>query len=255
MINCRTRGLILTVHDYGESDKIVTFFSPDIGRAGGIAKGAKRSKKRFVNKLEEFSLLQIMYRPARREGLLFISEAELDNAFLGIRYRYSSYLAAVFIIELVLRLTREHDPDPQIFALLAWAMQALDERCDPLAIAALFHLKILDAAGYQPQLEGCCRCSQPVRPGPGYTLNPGSGLLLCSSCSADQRNPAGSLSVQTLRFMQHAQRTELQNLSRLRLPGKNGREILDNLQRYTRYLLQHDIISWNQLRRHSAENP
>ena len=57
MLPTRTRGIILRVNDYGESDKLVTFFSPDIGKATAIAKGAKRSQHRFVNKLELFTLL------------------------------------------------------------------------------------------------------------------------------------------------------------------------------------------------------
>ncbi|NOQ45602.1 MAG: DNA repair protein RecO, partial [Desulfobulbaceae bacterium] len=85
MISRRTRGIVLSVSAHGESDKLVTFYSPDLGRSTGIAKGAKRSKQRFVNKLEEFSLLQIMYRPSRGSGLLFLSEAELDRAFLSLR--------------------------------------------------------------------------------------------------------------------------------------------------------------------------
>ena len=248
MNNRHTRGLVLCVSDYSESDKIVTFFSPDMGRVTGIAKGAKRSKKRFVNKLEEFSLLQIMYRPARRRGLLLVSEAELENAFLGLRYSYSAYVAAMYAVELALRLTREQDPDPGIFALLVWAMQALDRQHDPLEVAALFHLKILGASGYEPQLAQCGRCGEPVRQGTGYALDADSGFLLCGSCREDVHGGAAALSVQTIRFMQHAQRLDVNNLARLRLPRRNAMEVLGNLQRYSRYLLQHDIIAWHQIR-------
>jgi DNA repair protein RecO (recombination protein O) len=248
MNNHRSQAVILSVSDFSESDKVVTFFSPDIGRVTGIAKGAKRSKKRFVNKLEEFSLLQVMYRPARRGGLLLLLEADLENAFLGLRNRYASYVAAMFAVELVLRLTREMDPDPQIFRLLLWSMQALDRQRDPLETAALFHLKILGASGYEPQLVQCGCCGGPIRSKHAYTLDPDSGSLFCSSCRDDIRGPASALSVQTIRCMQHAQRLDLTNLARLRLRRINAMEILANLQRYTRHLLQQEIISWNQLR-------
>ena len=33
--------------DFGESDKIVTFFTLEVGKLKGIAKGARRSRKRF----------------------------------------------------------------------------------------------------------------------------------------------------------------------------------------------------------------
>ena len=54
-------AIVLKVNDLGESDKIVTFYSKQAGKIAGIAKGAKRSKKRFSNKLEMFSLLEVQY--------------------------------------------------------------------------------------------------------------------------------------------------------------------------------------------------
>ena len=255
MSSCRTRGIVLHVTDHGEADKIVTFFSQDLGRATGIAKGAKRSLKRFVNKLEEFSLLQFLYRPARGEGLLFLSEAELENAYLAIRTHYDRYVVAMYAGELTLRFTREHDPDPGIFALLAWTMQELAEGRDPLAVAGFFHLRLLGAAGYEPQLDRCGLCAAPVANGRDCALHAGRGFLVCARCLGEQRGAALPLSMQTLRFLQHAQRTDLKNLTRLRLSRNNALEALRILYRYTQQLLQHDIHAWRQVRQLAADQP
>lgn len=255
MSNCRTRGIVLHVTDHGEADKIVTFFSPDLGRATGIAKGAKRSLKRFVNKLEEFSLLQFLYRPARGDGLLFLSEAELENAYLAIRSHYDRYVVAMYAGELTLRFTREHDPDPEIFVLLSWTMQELAEGRDPLAVAVFFHLRLLGAAGYEPQLDRCGLCAAPVANGRNCGLHAGRGALVCARCLNEQRGSVLPLSMQTLRFLQHAQRTDLKNLTRLRLSRNNALEALRILYRYTQHLLQHDIHAWRQVRQLAADQP
>lgn len=247
MTNCRTRGLILHVCDHGESDKIVTFFSPDIGKASGIAKGAKRSKKRFVNKLEIFSLLRVIYRPARADGLLFLDEAELENGFISLRHNYDRYVAAIYAGELALRFTREMDPHPELFPLLLWAMNSLEEGREPLETAALFHLRILRTAGYEPSLGSCGFCHRKVQSGEEYALHPGSGSLICGRCRIRQPISFLSLSVQTIKFLSHAQQLELTNLGRLRLPRKNAMEALAILYRYTQHLLQHDIYSWHQI--------
>jgi DNA repair protein RecO (recombination protein O) len=252
MTNCRTRGLILHVYDHGESDKIVTFFSPDIGKASGIAKGAKRSKKRFVNKLEIFSLLQVTYRPARGDGLLFLEEAELENGFIALRHSYDRYVAAIYAGELALRFTRELDPHPELFFLLLWTMSSLEGGRDPLEIAALFHLRILSTAGYEPSLDNCGFCHRQVLAGEEFALHPGSGSLICGHCRKRQPTSFLSLSVQTLKFLSHAQQLDLANLGRLRLPRKNAMEALVILYRYTQHLLQHDIHSWHQIVRPSS---
>ena len=244
----RTRGLVLRVSDHSEADKIITFFSPDLGKVTGIAKGAKRSKQRFVNKLEEFSLLEIMYRPPRRNSLLFIVEAELEKAFLALRQNFKRYLVAMLIAELVLRFTQEHDPDTEIFSLLLWAMSTLEKGEDPLQTGALFHLRLLGAAGYRPALDRCGLCGTTVKAGISYSLHPESGSLVCDGCGSSMSGPPVSLSVQTLKFLDYAQRLDLKNIDRLRLPKKNAEEALTFLNRYSRHLLQHDITSWQQIR-------
>jgi len=247
MISCRTRGIILNVFDHGESDKIIVFFSPDLGKASCIAKGAKRSKKRFVNKLELFSLLHIQYKPARNNTLLFLDEADLENSFLSLRHHYDRYLAAMYLGELTLRFTREYDPDRFIFSLMTWALQALEDGRDPLETSALFHLRLLGSAGYEPMFDSCGFCGERVGPGHAYTLHADSGSVLCGKCRDTMRGSVFTLSLQTLKFLLHAQRTEIHNLNRLRLSRKNCVEALTLLHRYTQHLLQHDIHSWQQL--------
>lgn len=245
---CHTRGIVLHVTDHSEADKIVTFFSPDLGRVAGIAKGAKRSQKRFVNKLEEFSVLQILYRPARSDGLLLLSEADLENAHLPLRIHYDRYVVAVHAAELVLRFTREHDPDPDIFALLAWALQALTEGRDPLAVAVYFQLRLLGVAGYEPLLDRCGFCGTAVANGDRYALHAGRGALVCARCQEMQNGAILTLSVQTLKFLHHAQHADLINLARLRLSRHCAMEALNILHRYSQHLLQHDIHAWRQVR-------
>lgn len=254
MNNCRTRGLILSVSDYSESDKIVTLYSPDLGKITCIAKGAKRSKKRFVNKLEEFSFLSLLYNPPKKEGLLLLQEADLENAFLSLRTIYSRYVAATFIVELTLRFTREHDPDPDIFSLLLWAMEGLENNRSPLDICALFLLRILSAAGYQPVLDRCSFCTKHIQAGQSYALHAGGGSLICEECRSATKNEGIAISVQTLKFLDHAQRTDLGNLERLRLTRKNTIEALNVLYRYTLHLLQHEIHSWQQIKALQAKD-
>lgn len=248
MNNCRTRGLVLRVSDHGESDKIVTLYSPDLGKATAIAKGAKRSKKRFSNKLEEFTLLQIHYNTPKRDSLLFLREADLEDSFLSLRQVYDRFVAASFIGELTLRFTREHDPDPPLFSLLTWALEGLDKGSAPLQTCALFLLRILSATGYQPVLERCGYCGETVRSGCSYSLHTGGGSLVCDSCRNTVRGNTSTISVQTLKFLQHAQRIDQENLERLRMTPKNVHESLEILHKYALHLLQHEIHCWKLLK-------
>src|SRR5262245_31804108 len=77
----RTPAIILRSRVYGESDKIVTFLTRNWGKVTGIAKGAKRSRRRFVNVLESFTHVELRFRPSRGEELAFIFGCELLQNF------------------------------------------------------------------------------------------------------------------------------------------------------------------------------
>ncbi|MGB5686373.1 MAG: DNA repair protein RecO [Candidatus Electrothrix sp.] len=247
---CRTECIVLKNVDLGESDKIITLYSPDIGRFAVIAKGAKRSQKRFVNKLEEFSLLDISYRPAKHNRLHFLSEAELKEAFLSLRTNWQRYCAATLANELVLRCTGEHDPDSRIFSLLHWLLEALHHGASPLPTVVFFHLHLLDACGYRPRLKHCanCSCSPDKNRGLNFALQPSNGTLLCSQCNGNPDRSRFTLSLQSLKFLQTAQGMTTKQVHRLQMPKNVTSECLHVLHSYSKYLLQCDIHSWNFLR-------
>ncbi len=244
MDHLQTRGIILTVIDHGESDKIVTFYSPDLGKATAIAKGAKRSKKRFVNKLEEFTQLKIFYRKSKRGGLIFLSEAELENAFLSLRKEYDRYVVATTISEIINRFTGEYDPDQRLFSLLSWIFNFLESGNSPLQAAVLFQLRILTATGYQPDLTKCRRCGETVAATGNYGFNPAAGTLFCQTCNQQTGSSFLPLSLQTIRILQRAQAMDLSRLDRIKFSSQSLREALNMLNRYSRHLLQREIHSW-----------
>jgi DNA repair protein RecO (recombination protein O) len=57
----KSEAIILQVKPFQESDLIVNFFSADLGRLVGIAKGAKKSKKRFSHCLEPLSRVRLFF--------------------------------------------------------------------------------------------------------------------------------------------------------------------------------------------------
>ena len=78
-------AIILRTRDYRESDRLITFFSRSQGQLTGIAKGARRSKKRFVHTLEPLSHVLITYADRSSSGLVRIDASELKNGFIELR--------------------------------------------------------------------------------------------------------------------------------------------------------------------------
>lgn len=242
----RTAAVVLKVVDHGESDKIVTFYSAAAGRQTGIAKGAKRSSKRFVNKLEVFSLLEISYSRRYQNGLAHIVEADLLDPHINLRRDHDSYIAASLITELVLVWVRDNDVDPQLFSTLLWALHNLNRGRPPLTTVIFFQIKLLGIVGYRPQLSACIACGGLESSAAPYSFNLGQGGVICGRCRGDSASPASHLplSLSTMKLLHSAQEMELEKLQRLQFSDRSHTEAAALLKKYCEYLLQREIQSW-----------
>ena len=246
MSSKKMTAVVLKVNDLGEADKIVTFYSKERGRMAGIAKGAKRSKKRFSNKLEIFSLLDVVYDDRGRSGLIRIAEAELLDPFITLRENYDRYVSGVLACELIYYWSGEYDADRNIFNLLLWTLQSLDRGSSASVVQILFQIKLYTLVGYRLHLSGCTRCENPEQPGKSQVFHPGRHGLLCRNCSpAPAARESAPLSLNTIKLLQHAQDLPLEKLERLRFSEASVREALQLFKLYGQYLLQREIAAWN----------
>lgn len=245
MASRKMTAIVLRVNDLGESDKIVTFYSQETGKIAGIAKGAKRSKKRFCNKLEIFSLLDVLYVEGR-SSLVRISEAELLAPFMSLRQDYGRYVSAALTCELLYHWSRDYDADRDVFALLLWALENIDRGLPPLLVQIFFQVKLYTLLGYQLHLGGCSRCATDGPPGTPYVFHPGRHGLLCGKCSPPlATREISPLSLNTIKLLRSAQELPMEKLNRLRFSDTSIREALHLFKGYGQYLLQREIAAWD----------
>jgi len=240
----QTLAVVLQVMDHGDADKIVTCYSQELGKLAAIAKGAKRSKKRFVNKLEPFSLLDLSYEESRTSSLMRLDQAELISAFPTLRREYNRYTAASLLCEQMLQWTREHDADPDLFTLLRWALTCLEQGQPPFATVILFEIRMLDLLGYKPNLSGCLRCGQLAPARRPYHFSTSRSGLICKTCNRETEHGQVPVSLETAKLLHAAQQLDGNKLDRLHFSAEAIRESLTLLRRYDHHLLQREINSW-----------
>ena len=246
MTTKKMTAVVLKVGDLGEADKIVTFYSKQVGKLAGIAKGAKKSKKRFSNKLEIFSLLDILYDDRSRSGLVRIVEAELLIPYISLRQNYDRYVGAALACELIYYWSRDYDADRNIFDLLIWTLQNIDKGKSSRIVLIFFQIKLYTLLGYKLHLSGCIKCGIAEQAGKPYVFHPGRHGLLCRNCSpSPMSRETVSLSMNTIKLLQHAQDLPMEKIERLRFSDASIREALLLFRAYGQYLLQREIKAWN----------
>jgi DNA repair protein RecO (recombination protein O) len=240
----QSQAIVLQVRDHGDSDKIVTLFTETCGKLTGIAKGAKRSQKRFVNKLELFSLLDLHYVESRSSTLVRLDQAELITPFPSLRAVVTRYTAASLVCELLLSSTRENDPDKALFHLLSWTLNRIDQGHPISPTLILFQIKMLGLLGFSPQFGACGVCGRQVQTPFTYRFSAVLGGLVCRECIMENE-PLLPLSMETIKLLTRAQEMEHDKLDRLRFSPAAIHEALRLLRHYDNYLLQREIQSWN----------
>jgi DNA repair protein RecO (recombination protein O) len=151
MKKAQTEAIVLRLTDYGEADRIVSLFTLEQGRISGIARGARRSRKRFGGALESFAHLKLQLQLGA--GLPTLLSADICSIFLGIRAELAKIGSAAYACELVERLTPEAEANPRLFRLLFCYLERLDRAPPSPSDRRFFAVNLLKILGYQPELE------------------------------------------------------------------------------------------------------
>ncbi|MBJ6752515.1 DNA repair protein RecO [Geomonas anaerohicana] len=151
MKNTEAEGIVLRLTDFGEADRIVTLFTLEQGKLQGVARGAKRSKKRFAGALEPFAHLKLQLHLGT--SLPTLSSADIVGIFPGIRADLARIGCAAYACELVERLTPEDEPNPRLFRLLYCYLERLNDAPASPSDRRFFAVNLLKILGYQPELQ------------------------------------------------------------------------------------------------------
>ena len=236
----KRRGIVLMTTESGEADLVVTLYTAEDGLLRVIAKGARRSRKRFVNKLERFSLLDC--RLNRKYRLPLLEEAELIDSHLALRLDFDACAAADLICQHLRAWGTAGAGDRELLDLLLWALARLCRDQDRRRIVALFLARLHARTGYQPSLDACAVCGRAEADRAPYTFQPARGTMVCRHCATGPT--ALPLSPATIRTIEAAAAMPLATLDRLR-PGPAAiAEMLTMYKQYGRYPLDRDLAAW-----------
>ena len=247
----QTEAIVLRVIDYGESDRIVTFCTADFGKIRGIAKGARRSRKRFVNALEPFSCSRVHFSRRGPESLALIEGCDILSHFPGIRADLEKTLAASYLIDLTDQFTPEDKKNEASFFLLRDFLRLLEGTAMPEALLRFFEIRLLRISGYDPVLDHCLCCKTPIGKQAAYHFDAAKGGLTCNGCGPG--NPdAISVSLGTIRTLLLGREMEIGRLGRLLLSGQSADESRRLLGHFIRHILGRELNSvhvLNEIRR------
>jgi DNA repair protein RecO (recombination protein O) len=180
-----TESLVLHAFDYLESSRIVRLLTRDAGVRSALAKGARKSRRRFASGLDLFAqgTAFLHTRPGRELDTLSAFEDARTRTALG--EELERFTGAEAIAEIALAFGRE-GADAELFDAVVHALDALAVRSGAQAREATLAgaWQIVGALGFGPALGECAECDKPLASEEIALFSHAAGGVLCSRCAS-----------------------------------------------------------------------
>jgi DNA repair protein RecO (recombination protein O) len=176
----RTDGIVLQTRDLGEHDRIVVLYTRDHGKLAAVAPGARRIRSRFASVLEPFTWGDAVGFERAGRGLVRLDHFDVRRPFRAVREDLERLGQGARMLEALMRLTADRDPQAATFALLLRALRALETEA-PARVQLAFTLRLLDLLGHRPRLDRCGRCGRTVGAS-GVAFDGDAGGVVCAPC-------------------------------------------------------------------------
>ena len=203
-----------------------------------------RSRKRFVNSLEPFALVNLRFQDRPHSNLAFILTADLTVGYRQLVNSLESISHAAYLVEITDGLIGEREESCAVYQHLSDSLRYLEEYGTSLRFLTSFELKLLRLVGYQPALDRCRRCGKEPLEHAAFSwyFSPLDGGILCDSCAASRREtlPLGAKAVEVLAMLQ----SEIKHLpASLSLPLSVINEMRAVMLRFIQFHMAREIKS------------
>src|SRR4030043_523708 len=124
----QTEAIIIKRIKLGEADRILTLYTPELGKLKAVAKGTRRPKSKLGGHVELLTHSSLLL--ARGRNLDIVTQAQTADSFLALKEDLRRMSCGLYISELVDAFTEEDLESSSIFTLLLETMQRLTQAKD-----------------------------------------------------------------------------------------------------------------------------
>lgn len=178
----KVQALVIRLVDFSETSRVVTFYTRELGKVGALAKGARRLRGPFAGALDLLCVCRIVLIRKHSDSLDLLTEAELVKGFSPKRNSLQVLYAGYYFAELLLELTDEDDPHPQLFDIAVESLRELESGTSVRLVVRRFEVAILRETGHMPFLDGCVSCGKQYSEPAAAWFSVAAGGLVCRSC-------------------------------------------------------------------------
>ncbi len=170
-------GLVVSVVEYGERDRLVTLLTAERGLVTARVNGARQLKNRYMATTQLFCYGR--YVLAERGHKFTVQDVILEETFYDLRADIARAALASYVCEVVC-YTGTAQPDAELLRLVLNTLYAAANGLYSLShIKATFEFRAASVLGFMPDVDGCAVCGSQAGE---FILHIPQGQLVCSEC-------------------------------------------------------------------------
>ena len=185
-----TPAVLLRSHDYGDSSRILRFYTETHGLLSVIARGVRKRSGKGTTTLATFATgtLTAYIKPHR--DLHTMKDFDCTHLRDGLGLDVMRFAGASATAELVLAHA-DQEQNPDLLRALEQVLDTLEsvETAQVPAAALSAVWRITEAFGFAPQLDPCVRCGEPLADDSVGRFDFASGGVRCERCAEDAAGP------------------------------------------------------------------
>lgn len=155
----KTKGIVLKQNNMGDNDEMCTILTPDLGKIGCAAKGAKKPKSSLMAGTQFLCFGDfVIYKGINSYS---INSSEPIEIFYNIRLDIDKLKYASEVSKIVCDVTNENESAYRVLQLTLNTIYMISESGKDLdLILSIFKIRLLSIIGFRPVVEKCICCNE-----------------------------------------------------------------------------------------------
>ena len=208
-----SEAIVLRTYPLRESDLLVTLFTRLEGKVKGVARAAKKSKRRFGGALEPLTYVRVFYDDRERQELARLDSCDVIESPMATEISYSRAVALGHVAELLDELLPDREASDAVFRLSLAVLQELrgSSIWMPLTYFELWMTRLM---GFLPELSECVVCGRALEGGRAFWHALADGLM----CVDDKRLASSELSSESRKIAAQMLRSRVSDFAEIDWP-------------------------------------
>jgi DNA repair protein RecO (recombination protein O) len=216
----QSEAIVLRTYPMHEADLLVSFFTRSEGKVKGVAKSAKRSKRRFGGALEPLTQVRVYYDDREKRELARIDSCDVVQSPLASEIDYPRAAALGHVAEVLDELLPDREVNDDVYRLASSVLGSLRAGAiwGPLTY---FDLWMARLTGFLPELHVCMKCGASLDGERAWFHVLVDGLM----CSDDKRLASSELTNESRELAAQMFRVPVEALKDCEWPKKRAADL------------------------------